>query len=217
MILSFFVCVVVAANAVPMSVFQDGASFKVQLRQTGTASAFLPQEVAWGKFTDSYDSDGWSLLEVHTNPHMNDTVTSNGAGYFEGYTTTIRIEQQANNMAVQTYNVSTTLDTYLSVNADWMQTMIMESALLQSGTPDRKIFYQASLLLAQLEGIYQGYLAGRKNLAAPLLATPITRRELLLLNLGGDLEDLGEYHSNTVEKPHPTNRKGENNLQHCGC
>ncbi len=44
-------------------------------------------EAAYGKWNDSYDSIGWSVLEVHTNPQMDDGVTAAAAGAYEGFVT----------------------------------------------------------------------------------------------------------------------------------
>lgn len=156
--------------------------------------------VAWGTWEDTYDQTGWSVLAVHTNTAVDDRTAAAAAGYFEGQMTALRIEQQANNMGVQTYNVSDTLKAYLAANANWVASMEKMAANLQSGTPERKIWYHETLLRTQLEGIYQGYLAGRGNLSKPVLPTALTFDQLLLLNLGGDLEDLGNYESQTATR-----------------
>lgn len=156
---------------------------------------------AWGTWDDSYDKTGWSVLAVHTNPSVDDRTAATAAGYFEGQITALRIEQQANNMGVQTYNASDTLKAYMAANANWVTSMEKMAANLQSGVPERKIWYQETLLRTQLEGLYQGYLAGRANLTKPVLASALTFDQLMLLNLGGDLEDLGNYESQTARPP----------------
>jgi hypothetical protein len=141
------------------------------------------------------------VLGVHTNPAVDDNVAATAAGYFEGQMTALRIEQSANNMAVQSYNVSDTLSKFMATNTDWMTGMLKIAQTLEAGTPDRKIWYHQGLLLAQLEGLYQGYLVGRLALNKTVLASPLTREHILLLNLGGDLEDLGNYESQTATRP----------------
>lgn len=161
---------------------------------------FQDGAAAWGKFSDNYDETGWSLLEVHTNPDIDDATTAASAGYFEGWASAMRIEQYANNMAVQTYNMTKSLEDYIDANSQFMTDSIELASTLESGSPDRMIWYHTDLLQKQMEGIYLGYLKGRDALGAKaVLATPLTQRQFLLLNLGGDLEDLGSYHSNTLK------------------
>ena len=155
---------------------------------------------AWGTWDDTYDKTGWSVLAIHTNPAVDDRTAATAAGYFEGQMTALRIEQTANNMGVQTYNVSSTLKAYLAANANWVASMEKIAATLESGAPERKIWSHESLVRSQLEGMYQGYLVGRGNLSKTVLPTPLTFDQLLLLNLGGDLEDLGNYESQTATR-----------------
>lgn len=140
--------------------------FRLTARTASDANVFLPNEAAYGKFNDSYSSTGWSVLEVHSNPAMDDVITAAAAGVYEGYVTAHRIDQTAVNEGAFSFNVSSKLQAFLDSNAQYMKAMVQVSASLPADAIDRKIFYHVNLINKQLEGVHQGYLAARAQVSA---------------------------------------------------
>jgi len=137
----------------------------------------------------------WDLLEVHATPAAtqpaDDRAAAVAAGYFEGKATAAAIEHAAINAGIPTFELTPALAQYIAANEQFVaaQTTLAASSL-PTGHADRRIWYHVDLVRAQLEGLLAGYLEGRAALARPPLAAPLNATGLLLMNMGGDLEDL---------------------------
>jgi hypothetical protein len=59
------------------------------------------------------------MLEIHTNPNLDDATTAHAAGYFEGHSMAMRLEQAAINQLVYQYN-DTTILPFIKTNEAWM-------------------------------------------------------------------------------------------------
>eukprot|EP00050_Salpingoeca_kvevrii_P007624 m.297426 g.297426 ORF g.297426 m.297426 type:complete len:604 (+) comp13608_c0_seq1:73-1884(+) len=135
-------------------------------------------DVAWGTYSPKYEATGWDTLEIHTAPGAPDDKAAFLAGFIEGSKTAARIWTHAQNSGVVGYTPSTKLADFLSQNNAWMAQQIATN----STSP---YWYQLQLVLQQLHGMRAGYLGtptGAKH--------SLSLDELLLLNLGGDMEDL---------------------------
>ena len=166
-----------------------------------TGLQFGPNEIAYGKYLSLYHTTGWDVLEVHSNPEIPDCDGAFGAGYFEGAVTALRIEQNAVNSGVQGFNTSGVLNNFLVLNEQYRSTMIAmandSAAPLPPSHADRRLWYHHSLVQAQLDGLEAGYAAiGRPALVAAKTTSvqaALTARDFLLLQVGGDLEDLADF------------------------
>lgn len=148
-------------------------------------------ELAVGMYNATFNKTGWDMLEIHTNPSVADADAAQAAGFFEGKATIAGIENNALNSGIPGSKLSDGLSQFLSANEAYMSSMIDISEYLPRGHPDRRIWYQANLVMQQLKGMYSGYLAARSESSQGwLLSDPLTLQQILLLNLGGDLEDL---------------------------
>jgi hypothetical protein len=123
-------------------------------------------------------------LEIHTNPSYPDETQASAAGFYEGSVTATLIEQNAYNSGLYTYQPSAGLAQFLQENTAFMSKMINESTSLPAGNPGRAYWYHVNLILAQLNGIYQGYQDARHNKGN------VTADMILFINLSGDMEDL---------------------------
>ena len=186
----------------PLGVFERAGTNVLDLApHTAGPLAFSPTELAYGVYNDSYNAIGWDVLQVHGNPSKADCDSAFGAGYFEGAVTALRIEQNAVNSGVKTFNTSGFLDDFLVANDRYRTTMISlvgdAPGALPASHADRRLWYQHALLQAQLDGLEAGYNAiGRPSLVAAKTTSvdaPLTTRDFRLLQIGGDLEDLADF------------------------
>ena len=189
------------ANA-PLGVFRRaGAPAVLDIASHSTGLQFGPDELAYGLYRPLYDSSGWDVLEVHSNPNVPDCDGAFGAGFFEGAATARRIEQNAVNSGVKGFNTSGVLKDFLAANERYRSTMIAmandSTAPLPPSHADRRLWYHHSLVQAQLDGLEAGYAAiGRPALVAAKTTSvdeALTPRDFLLLQVGGDLEDLAHF------------------------
>jgi hypothetical protein len=77
-----------------------------------------------------------------------------------------------------------------------MDTMTEFIPSLPQGSYERQVWYHTQLTRSQLQGLYQGYSASRLARAAetgtesPIMLQPLSKQDILLLQLSGDLEDI---------------------------
>jgi hypothetical protein len=163
----------------------------------GLSAPWGAAELARGAYNATYAATGWDLLEVHATPAAtqpaDDRAAAVAAGYFEGKATAEAIEHAAINSGIPTFELTPALTQYIAANEQFVaaQTALASSSL-PTGHADRRIWYHVDLVGAQLEGLLAGYLEGRAALARPPLAAPLNATGLLLMNMGGDLEDLDD-------------------------
>jgi hypothetical protein len=138
------------------------------------STASLP---APGVFTDSINSTGWAVLDVHTSASFDDAVQVYAAGYAEGVVTQARSWQYyANSFAGLEYD-GTPLGSYLTTNLLWMQSQV-------DANPTDPFWHQVGLLLVQQSALYEGY-----SSVAPA-AQRLSALQLQSASLSGDLDDL---------------------------
>jgi hypothetical protein len=180
------------------SVIVNGSSFHLAPRSSSVPpTEFSAGEAAWGRFNDTYLATGWSLLEIHTSPDQPDEVGATAAGFFEGKATAKQIEQHAVNSGIPEFKMKKEISQFLKQNQQWQKAMMQIGEATPAGSADKTYWHQVNLVNQQLAGLYQGYLAGRQAMAGRgVTATPLTEQDMLLLNLGGDLEDLEGLNGN---------------------
>jgi hypothetical protein len=178
------------SSGAAFSVFPNGSGFRLAPRSPDLLpTAFDSNEAAWGRFNDTILETGWSLLEIHTNPSKADEEAATAAGYFEGRATAVRIEQHAVNSGVPDYKMKKEIALFLKQNQQWQAAMMQIGGQTPNGSADKIYWHQVGLVNKQLGGLYQGYTEARKDMKA-ITKDPLTEQDMLLLNLGGDLEDL---------------------------
>ncbi|POI30540.1 hypothetical protein CIB84_005710 [Bambusicola thoracicus] len=146
-----------------------------------------PAAVAWAELTDHIQAVGWAFLEVSANASFNDSLQAYAAGLAEAAVTEQLIYMHWMNTAVGycgPFRYETQycrrLRGYLEANLAWMEEQ------MASGH-DRAYWHQVRLALLQLQGLEDSY---RRRVALPTGRLSLSPFGFLLLQLGGDLEDL---------------------------
>lgn len=137
--------------------------------------------VARGNFTDNIFVDGWSYLELETNPVFPDAVQAFAAGFAEGAATHDLIYKSYRNTLEgicewKSKKFCDNMRKFLNENMLWMKSMI---ALNKKSCP---VWHNVDLILTQMNGLSMGYNKTAEN--------PMDPDSILWLNLMGDLEDL---------------------------
>jgi hypothetical protein len=156
-------------------------------RTNGSAFVVMPMQraaeaaIAWGTVVDTIAENGWSSLEVFTNASFSDTEQMLAAGFFEGALLTERIWETTVNQGL-----NGSAPPWPAVTQQWLDdnTAFMNESIAAYGNDD-PYWYHARLLLAQLQGVYEGYASAQSDPAKALSYTNV-----LALNLPGDLQDL---------------------------
>ncbi|XP_062501314.1 putative phospholipase B-like 2 [Corticium candelabrum] len=140
--------------------------------------------VACATLVDEISTTGWSYLKVVTNENYDDYVQAFAAGYVESYLTFELIHNHWLNTQSQYCNKPSE---YCSKLSDFLdkQEQYIQGELDRCEATD-SYWHQIGLALTQLNGIIEGY----GNATNGMDGYEISRRGFLLLNIGGDLEDL---------------------------
>ncbi|CAL4098399.1 unnamed protein product, partial [Meganyctiphanes norvegica] len=151
--------------------------------------------VAKANFTDNTNNDGWSYLEVETNPNYPDTIQSYAAGFVEGASSSEIIYLSYRNTAEgfckwKGKEFCDRLNDFLLKNNNWMKSML---AIKNRTCP---VWHNVELILNQLQGVNDGYNATGKE--------TMEEGAVLLMNLMGDIEDLSsvlepKQHKSNIE------------------
>jgi len=142
--------------------------------------------VAWAKFEDKLDSDGWTWLHVEAadSSSVDNTMRMYGAGYVEGILTATRISQFYTNIwqgaasggesAVALSNVKVLFSKMIK----YMKTKTLLSKGLSAEEPQEQYWRHVRYMLTQLWGIKDGYNAMAKKNGVRSL----TLLDLLVIN-----------------------------------
>ncbi|XP_035196784.1 putative phospholipase B-like 2 [Oxyura jamaicensis] len=146
-----------------------------------------PAAVAWAGLTDHSRAVGWAFLEVATNASFNDSLQAYAAGLAEAAVTEQLIYMHWMNTVVGycgPFGYQTPycekLRAYLQANLAWM-----EEQMASGEHPE--YWHQVRLALLQLKGLEDSY---NGRVAFPTGSLSVSPFGFLLLQLGGDLEDL---------------------------
>uniref|UniRef100_A0A8C6Z6T7 Phospholipase B-like n=1 Tax=Nothoprocta perdicaria TaxID=30464 RepID=A0A8C6Z6T7_NOTPE len=157
-----------------------------------------PDAVAWANLTDHVHAVGWAFLEVATNEAYNDSAQAYAAGLAEAAVSEQLIYMHWMNTVVgycgpfkYETDYCERLRGYLEANVAWMQEQMEKGG-------DPEYWHQVRLALLQLKGLEDSY-SGRA--ALPDGAFPIAPFGFLLLQLGGDLEDLEAAFNRSAAPP----------------
>jgi hypothetical protein len=105
---------------------------------------------AWGSFTDTIASNGWSVLEVHSNGTLADDLQMFAAGFFEGAKTTQRVWEIVYNTQQNTTGFSPQLAQFVADNTAFIKTMVAQNAAVSS------YWYHVGLVYTQWDGFVAG-------------------------------------------------------------
>ncbi|CAG4956869.1 unnamed protein product [Colias eurytheme] len=138
--------------------------------------------VARATYSNEINSTGWAFLELHTTADSSDEKQAYAAGFLEGYLTRDLIWMHWQNMLKgYCYNktdVCGLIEDYVDKNEEYLADMI-------NSYPDDPYWYQVKLYKIQLEGLAVGY-----NQATSQPYEWLTARDILWINMLGDLDDL---------------------------
>jgi len=135
--------------------------------------------VAHGSYKDMNDTNnGWGMLEIHTNPSACDHHQAYSAGFLEGRLTGIRIYHTYLNNNPRS-GLSKKVYDFFHANNAFLASQIQEN-------PNDPYWHQVDLVLSQLRGLVHGY----QSTCSSFGGCGLDETDFLLLNAGGDLEDL---------------------------
>jgi Phospholipase B len=133
--------------------------------------------VAWGNYSNTIMTNGWSRLEVHTNASYSSADQAFAAGYFEGIQFPELVWYTVINQGLNSSLPSVT-QKWLDNNAIFM------NASIEAYANSDPYWYHISLLLEQQLGIFNGYRVSAKP------GQQLTLEEIMLINQVADLGDL---------------------------
>ncbi|XP_017686845.1 PREDICTED: putative phospholipase B-like 2 [Lepidothrix coronata] len=147
----------------------------------------LPAAVAWASLDDRIPHVGWAFLEVTTNASYNDSLQAYAAGLAEAAVTEQLMYMHWMNTMVgycgpfkYESEYCQKLRDYLEANLGWMEEQMGKGQ-------DPEYWHQVRLALLQLKGLEDSY---NRRLDFPRGRFTLAPFGFLLLQLGGDLEDL---------------------------
>ncbi|XP_030316191.1 putative phospholipase B-like 2 isoform X1 [Calypte anna] len=147
----------------------------------------LPAAVAWASIDDRIPTVGWAFLEVTTNSSYNDSLQAYAAGLAEAAVSEQLMYMHWMNTMVgycgpfkYESEYCEKLRSYLETNLAWMEEQMEQGQ-------DPEYWHQVHLALLQLKGLEDSY---NGRLDFPWSGFTLTPFGFLLLQLGGDLEDL---------------------------
>eukprot|EP01038_Epipyxis_sp_PR26KG_P004537 gene4537-6407_t len=196
LLLSFFISVL-SSNPIEISVTYDSKSNSYSVSD----KADLVYADSFGYYYKNYNGNGWNYLDVYMQMEVDsidDHITySKSMGYLEGFITCNEIKSFYPNFYSATFGTdkvgSKTLG-FVKANYDWMS----EMAAKLSATDD--YWYTVKSTLLQLEGLYEGYVAGcgTSNVEKIQSENPYstldnpTLEHFLLINAWGDLYQISK-------------------------
>ncbi|KAK2538122.1 hypothetical protein Q9966_005883 [Columba livia] len=146
-----------------------------------------PAAVAWASLDDRILTVGWAFLEVTTSASYNDSLQAYAAGLAEAAVSEQLMYMHWMNTMVgycgpfkYESEYCEKLRGYLEANLDWMEEQMAKGE-------DPEYWHQVRLALLQLKGLEDNY---NGRLDFPRGRFTLTPFGFLLLQLGGDLEDL---------------------------
>ncbi|KAM7034381.1 putative phospholipase B-like 2 [Acridotheres tristis] len=146
-----------------------------------------PAAVAWASLDDRIPHVGWAFLEVATNASYNDSLQAYAAGLAEAAVTEQLMYMHWMNTMVgycgpfkYESEYCQKLRNYLEANLAWMEEQMAKGQ-------DTEYWHQVRLALLQLKGLEDSY---NRRLDFPRGRITLAPFGFLLLQLGGDLEDL---------------------------
>lgn len=154
----------------------------VRQRADGTlevaAGAGATGAVAAGTFQDGLTITGWGILDVETSGAFPDAAQHHAAGMVEGFLTAGHIHANYLNSLDYVFgnNVSAPALQFLDEQMRWSKKQAQAS-------PQDPLWYHHGLVLAQFDGLLEGYNAAAKQRSLPML----NASALQVLNAVGDL------------------------------
>ncbi|KAL9656174.1 hypothetical protein ABK040_007791 [Willaertia magna] len=149
--------------------------------------------VANGYYEATFNQTGWGVLGVSTNSALEDKIQAYTGGFFEGYLTGELFQGYWYDFIQYTFDPESDpkLNKFLEDNLRYLNTQI---GLYKNNTSteEGKYWYHISLILDQIQGLYDGYVKGMldKNLKPTLSLFDIFK-----FQIDGDIGDLANIFS----------------------
>ncbi|XP_047512871.1 putative phospholipase B-like 2 [Pieris napi] len=179
----------IAVVLIQLLLFVSGSKYgfimwsdKAVVSVTNDHKLIPPLHVARATYTNDVNSTGWAFLELHTSPDASDEKQAYAAGFLEGFLTRDLIWMHWQNMlkgyCYNRIDVCGLIEEYVDINEHYIADMIHTH-------PNDPYWYHVKLYKIQLEGLAAGY-----NQATSDSYQWLTTRDILWINMLGDLDDL---------------------------
>lgn len=140
----------------------------------------VKEAAAWGYYTDSMMTTGWTELTIETNPSHTDLEQAYAAGYLEGAWSWDRMWQVYHICKDHKHE---SITDYFKKQDEYLRLKVSE--IDESSTdPEDAYWFQVGLVIAQLDGVLDGY-----NSKAPQ-DKQLTKDDIWLMNSDGDVLDV---------------------------
>ena len=141
--------------------------------------------VAKAVYRNLINETGWAFLELQTNAAVEDKVQARAAGVLEGYLSAGILHMHVNNVARPFCDgrqaLCDRIQHFLDQNLDWVARMVRKH-----GATD-VYWHQVKLFYIQQDALLEGY---RMRQSEDSALPELTDKDILWLNVQGDLEDL---------------------------
>lgn len=155
--------------------------------------------LAWGRYEDSINTNGWSELWLDTTSKtsVSNDVRMYAAGYIEGLMTCVRLSEHHYNVQKLLLKSDSTKHALANVKAllsSQVATMKQKANLaphIMAEEPEDPYWKHSRYLLFQLWGLTDGYNYAAKHFGTNKLAL----EDILVLNVGGELAEMLESYT----------------------
>mmetsp|Transcript_36369 Transcript_36369/g.104540 ORF Transcript_36369/g.104540 Transcript_36369/m.104540 type:complete len:651 (+) Transcript_36369:99-2051(+) len=153
--------------------------------------------IAWGNFNDRIDTTGWSELFVETSKGaVSNDVRVYSAGYVEGVLTCVRLSEFNANARMllekkADQEALTSVRKHLRAQVHYLKSMIGLDGMRIAEEPSDPYWKQVRYVFFQLWGLNDGY----NKVARHFQVRELDMEDLILLNVGGELQQLLEAFS----------------------
>merc|ERR1719272_2362655 len=163
---------------------------------TGIAPA---DGLAWGRYADSINTNGWSELymDTTTNAGVSNDVSMYSAGYIEGVMTCVRLSEHHYNVHKLLLRTEATKHALANVKASlkdqiaFMKQRANMMPHIMAEEPKDDYWKHSRFVLFQLWGLLDGYNYASKHFGTNKFAL----EDLLVLNIGGELSEMVEAYT----------------------
>jgi hypothetical protein len=155
--------------------------------------------LAWGRYIDSIDTNGWSELYLDTTARseVSNDVRMYSAGYIEGLITCVRLSEHYANVHKLLLKTESTKHALGNVKASlknkiaFMKQKANIVPHIMAEEPKEDYWKHSRYILFQLWGLVDGYNFAAKHFGTNRLAL----EDLLVLNIGGELSTMLEAYT----------------------
>ncbi|XP_055608765.1 putative phospholipase B-like lamina ancestor [Uranotaenia lowii] len=157
----------------------------------------VPKGAVRSCYKDSVQENGWSQLEIESQPEYPDDIQAFAAGMLEGALSWHNIYLHWSN----TIDAECSRDDQSEEFCDWLRRIIMINVETVKKMADMKskhdhYWYQIGLFYDQLDGLEFGF---RKGVRRSRMEYEIPMEDFLLMNSAVDIRDLKAYYTNFLD------------------